>query len=76
MPAYLLTSPARKEFKKHLGQANHQIITILVGLDAIERRIVCDVPERIRHYVGAQGCGELRPAEQTFGFWTWPLFAQ
>ena len=45
MPAYLLTSPARKKFKKHLGQANHLIITILVGLDAIERDIVRDVPK-------------------------------
>ena len=45
MPAYLRTSPARKKFKKNLGQANHLIITILVGLDAIERDVVRDVPK-------------------------------
>jgi len=32
----LETSPARRAFKRSLGQANHFLITILVGLDAIE----------------------------------------
>lgn len=32
----LETSPPRKAFKQSLGQANHFLITILVGLDAVE----------------------------------------
>jgi hypothetical protein len=37
-------SPARRHFKKMLGGANHLIITALVGLDAIERGIVTEIP--------------------------------
>lgn len=37
MPEVLLmkTSPARKKFKESMGQVNHFLITILVGLDAV-----------------------------------------
>lgn len=45
MPAYLTASPARRSFKSLLGNANHRIITILVGLDAIERGEVNKVPK-------------------------------
>lgn len=31
------TSPARRQFKKLLGQVNHYLITILVGLNAVEK---------------------------------------
>ena len=48
MSFYLLTSPARREFKKHLGSANHLIITALVGLDAIEKGLVTTIPEEFR----------------------------
>lgn len=36
MHLVLETSPPRRAFKRSLGQANHFLITILVGLDAIE----------------------------------------
>ena len=45
MAFYLVTSPARREFKKMLGQGNHLLITAIVGLDAIERGIVTRAPE-------------------------------
>lgn len=48
MSFYLLRSPARREFKKHLGNANHLIITALVGLDAIEKGLVTTIPEEFR----------------------------
>lgn len=48
MPAYLCTSKARRGFKDVLGQANHLVITALVGLDAIERGIVREVPADLR----------------------------
>ena len=47
MPLYCSTSRARRNFKKLLGNANHKIITALVGLDAIERGIVTRVPEEL-----------------------------
>jgi len=37
----------RKVFKKSFGQANHFIITALVGLNAIERGDLKDVPEEL-----------------------------
>lgn len=46
MAFYLATSPARREFKKMLRQGNHLLITAMVGLDAIERRIVTRAPEK------------------------------
>jgi hypothetical protein len=45
--AYLLTSRARRSFKQQLGSANHLIITALVGLDAVERGAVKEVPEEL-----------------------------
>lgn len=36
---------ARKTFKKRLGQANHFLITTLVGLDGIESGIITEKPE-------------------------------
>ncbi|WP_156737755.1 hypothetical protein [Mycobacterium sp. E735] len=36
MPLVLKATPARSAFKKMLGQNNHFLITILVGLDAVE----------------------------------------
>jgi hypothetical protein len=38
-------SPARKEFKKRFGQANHFLITALVGIDAIHSGIITTKPE-------------------------------
>jgi hypothetical protein len=40
----LETSPPRRAFKESLGQANHFLITILVGLDAIEDGIAKQRP--------------------------------
>jgi hypothetical protein len=40
-------SPAQRHFKKMLGGANHLIITALVGLDAIERGAVTEIPDDI-----------------------------
>jgi hypothetical protein len=45
MTLYIAQSRPRKDFKKLLGNANHLIITALVGLDAVERGIVQEVPE-------------------------------
>lgn len=45
---YLNKSFGRKRFKGSLGNANHLIITSLVGLDAIERGIVVDIPTEMR----------------------------
>jgi hypothetical protein len=44
MKLYLNESKARHRFKELLGQANHFIITALVGLDAIEKGIVTEGP--------------------------------
>ncbi|SDI13363.1 hypothetical protein [Alloyangia pacifica] len=45
---YLNKSFGRKRFKASLGNANHLIITSLVGLDAIERGIVDKIPKEMR----------------------------
>lgn len=45
---YLARSRPRSAFKKLLGNANHLIITSLVGLDAVERGIVTKVPDDLR----------------------------
>lgn len=45
---YLNTSFGRKRFKRNLGNANHLIITSLVGLDAVERGIVVNIPSEMR----------------------------
>lgn len=37
-------TPAKKEFKKRLGQANHFLITALIGVDAIKEGIVTEKP--------------------------------
>jgi hypothetical protein len=42
---FLNTSTARQAFKDFLGSANHLIITAMVGLDAIERTVVKEVPK-------------------------------
>ena len=47
MPAYLNVSKARRTFKEVLGQANHLLVTALVGLDAIERGIVTRAPAEL-----------------------------
>lgn len=44
---YLRRSRGRREFKDLLGQANHLIVTCLVGLDAIERGIVTSIPPEL-----------------------------
>jgi hypothetical protein len=44
MALYLNTSTARKRFKDLLGNANHLLITILVGLSAVERKLIIDAP--------------------------------
>lgn len=38
-------SPAKKEFKKRFGQANHFLITSLVGIDAIQTGMVTEKPK-------------------------------
>lgn len=45
---YLNKSVGRKRFKENLGNANHLIITTLVGLDAIERGVVTGIPSEMR----------------------------
>lgn len=45
---YLNKSFGRKRFKGSLGNANHLIITSLVGLDAIERGVVVKIPTEMR----------------------------
>ena len=45
MTLYLARSRPRSAFKRLLGNANHLIITALVGLDAVERGVVHEVPE-------------------------------
>ncbi|MDR6871154.1 hypothetical protein J2Y55_002162 [Bosea sp. BE125] len=48
MTLYLARSRPRSAFKNLLGNANHLIITALVGLDAVERGVVQEVPEDLR----------------------------
>lgn len=48
MTLYLARSQPRKAFKELLGNANHLIITALVGLDGIERGVVHEVPKDLR----------------------------
>ena len=48
MTLYISQSRSRSAFKDLLGNANHLIITALVGLDAVERGIVTEVPEDLR----------------------------
>lgn len=45
MTLYLTRSQPRSAFKGLLGNANHLIITALVGLDAVERGVVREVPD-------------------------------
>lgn len=47
MPLYLNHSAARRRFKDLLGPANHLLITILVGLSAVERRLVTECPPEL-----------------------------
>jgi hypothetical protein len=47
MSVFLNESPARRHFKDVLGQANHLIITILVGLYAVEQRLISDCPAEL-----------------------------
>ena len=37
-------SPAKKEFKERFGQANHFLITALVGIDAIQSGMITKKP--------------------------------
>ncbi len=48
MTLFLERSPPRKAFKSLLGNANHLIITALVGLDGVERGVVREVPPDLR----------------------------
>jgi hypothetical protein len=48
MPLFLNESRARRHFKDVLGNANHLIITILVGLFAVEQRIISTAPAELR----------------------------
>lgn len=48
MTLYISRSRPRSAFKDLLGNANHLIITALVGLDAVERGIVTEVPQDLR----------------------------
>lgn len=47
MALYLNTSPARRKFKDLLGNANHLLITLLVGLSAVERKIITTPPPEL-----------------------------
>jgi hypothetical protein len=47
MTLYLNISPARKRFKDLLGGANHLLITILVGLDAVDKGLVKNGPTEL-----------------------------
>lgn len=47
MNLYLNESQARKRFKDLLGQANHLIITALVGLDGVEKGLITDSPTEL-----------------------------
>lgn len=47
MPLYLNHSAARRRFKELLGPANHLLITILVGLSAVERRLITECPPEL-----------------------------
>jgi hypothetical protein len=48
MPLYLNESPARKHFKDALGNANHLLVTILVGLVAVEQSLITEAPPELR----------------------------
>jgi hypothetical protein len=48
MNLYLNETAARKKFKGLLGNANHFLITILVGLDAIENHLITECPPDLR----------------------------
>lgn len=45
MTLYRARSRPRRAFKNLLGNANHLIVTALVGLDAVERGVVREVPD-------------------------------
>jgi len=47
MALYLNTSPARRKFKDLLGNANHLLITLLVGLSAVERKKITTPPPEL-----------------------------
>lgn len=47
MTLYLNKSEACRIFKDRIGNANHLVITAIVGLDAIERGIVTRIPEEL-----------------------------
>lgn len=44
MPLFLNRSLAHKQFKLMLGSANHLLITVLVGLHAVETRLITSPP--------------------------------
>ncbi len=48
MTHYLNHSRGMRQFKKLIGNANHLIITVLVGLDSIEKGAVRAAPEELR----------------------------
>lgn len=48
MTLYLNESAARRRFKDLLGNANHLLITILVGLSAVEQRLIVEAPAHLR----------------------------
>ncbi|KAA9366149.1 hypothetical protein [Ochrobactrum quorumnocens] len=45
MMLYLNESKARVHFKYMMGNANQLIITLLVGLEAVDRRLITEIPE-------------------------------
>lgn len=48
MNLYLNVSPARRRFKLILGNANHLLITTLIGIDAVAREVITECPEELR----------------------------
>ncbi len=47
MTLFLNVSPARRQFKDLLGQANHLLVTVLVGLHAVEVGLITDCPKEL-----------------------------
>ncbi len=63
MPLHMSVSQARRQFKRMLGHANHQIITALVGLDLIERTKVAVPPKHLN--VSWSPCDPVASARRT-----------
>lgn len=45
---YMKDTPARREFKRHFGQANHYLVTTLVALHHLDQSAVVTAPPELR----------------------------